>query len=49
MRYNVAQRALCDVSTELLHVIQGFDRPLCIKVLNKYQAVMHFKFFVPLS
>jgi len=49
MRYNVAEGALCDVSTELLHVMQGSGRPVCIKVLNKYQAVMHFKFFVPLS
>ena len=46
MRYNVAQGALCDVSTELLKVIQGFCRPLCIKVLNKDQGVMNFKFFI---
>jgi len=49
MRYNVPQGALCDVSTELLHMIQGFGRLVCIKVLNKDQAVMHFKFFIPIS
>jgi hypothetical protein len=49
MRYNAAQGALCEVSTELLHVMQGFGGLLCIKVLNKDEAVMHFKFFVSLS
>ena len=49
MRYNVVQGALCEVSTELLHVMQGFCRLVCIKVLNKDQAVMHFKFFIPIS
>jgi len=42
----VAQRALCEVPTELLYVVQGFGRRIIIKFLNKYQAVMHFKFFL---
>ena len=49
MRYNVDQGALCEVSTKFLPLMQGFGRFLSIKALNKYQAVMHFKFFVSLS
>ena len=49
MRYNVVQGALCELSTKFLHVMQGFGTLLCIKVLNKYQAVIYFKFFVTLS
>jgi len=41
MRYNAAQGALFEVSTKFLHVMEGFVR-LCIKALNKYQAVMYF-------
>jgi len=46
MRYNVPQGALCEVSTELLNVMQGFGRLVCIKFLNKDQAAMNFKFFI---
>jgi len=49
MRYNVAQGALCYVSTRFLHVMQGFGRLLCIKVLNKDPAAMYFKLFISLS
>jgi len=49
MRYTVAQGALCEVSTKFLPVMQGFDRFLSIKAVNKYQAVKHFKFFISLS
>ena len=49
MRYIVAQGALCQLSAKFLPVMQRFGRLLCVEVLNKYQAVMHFKFFVPLS
>jgi len=49
MRYNVAEGALCELSTKFLQALQGFGRLLCVKVLNKYKAVIHFNMFVSLS
>jgi hypothetical protein len=43
------QVALCEFRTELLHVMQGFGRRIIIKFLNRYQAVMHFKFSLSIS
>ena len=45
----VAQVALCEVPTELLHVMQGFARRIIINFLSRYQAVILFKFSLSLS
>jgi hypothetical protein len=46
---NVVQRFFFEVPTKFLHVMQGFGRRFIIKLLNKYQFVMQFKFFLSLS
>jgi hypothetical protein len=45
----VAQVVLCELPTELLHVMQGFGRRIIFKFLNRYQTLMHFKVFLSIS